>query len=189
MSDAERQIQQSVEVKLAFLAGGGDDVVEEMADKVLDALRGGHRVYLCGNGGSAADAQHIAGEFVGRFVKERAPLPCVALTTDTSVLTCLGNDYSFDAIFERQVNALVEKGDVLIAISTSGNSPNILRAVEAAKRRGALTLGFSGRGGGKLKGLADLCLVAPADESPRIQELHITCGHIICEIVERKFFE
>lgn len=189
MSDAERQIQRSVEVKLAFLADGGHKVVEAMAEKVLAALREGHRIYLCGNGGSAADAQHIAGEFIGRFMKERAPLPCVALTTDTSILTCLGNDYAFDTIFARQVNALVERGDVLIALSTSGNSPNIVRAVEAAKRRGALTLGFSGRGGGKLKEIADLCLVAPADESPRIQELHITCAHILCEIVERKFFE
>ena len=188
MAEVERQIQESVEVKLAFLAEGGAKVVERMADLVLAALRAGHRVYLCGNGGSAADCQHIAGEFVGRFMMERAPLPCVALTTDTSILTCISNDYSFDDVFERQVNALVTKGDVLIALSTSGNSQNILRAVEAAKGRGAVTLGFSGRGGGKLKELADVCLVAPAETSARIQELHITCAHVLCEMVERRFF-
>ena len=175
-------------MKLAFLAEGGAGVVERMAQVVLEALRNGHRVYICGNGGSAADAQHIAGEFVGRFMKERAPLPCLALTTDTSVLTCLANDYGFEEVFERQVNAHVEAGDVLIAMSTSGNSPNILRAVEAAKRRNATVLGFSGRGGGKLKELADVCLVAPADKSPRIQELHITCAHVLCDLVESRYF-
>ena len=188
MSDVERQIHRSVEVKLAFLAEGGAKVVEQMSEAVLAALRGGHRIYLCGNGGSAADSQHLAGEFVGRFMKERAALPAIALTTDTSVLTCLSNDYSFDRVFERQVEAHVQKGDVLIALSTSGNSPNVLLAVEAAKKRGAVTLGFSGRGGGKLKEAADLCLVAPADESPRIQELHITCGHVLCDLVESRYF-
>jgi D-sedoheptulose 7-phosphate isomerase len=181
-------MHQSIEVKLAFLAAGGAPVVEKMADAVLKSLRAGHRVYLCGNGGSAADAQHLAGEFIGRFTLERAPLPAIALTTDTSVLTCVANDYSFDAIFERQVNGLVQAGDVLIALSTSGNSKNVLLAVEAARKRGAVVLGFSGRGGGKLKELADLCLVAPAQESARIQELHITCGHILCELVEKRYF-
>jgi len=189
MGEVERLIQRSVEVKLAFLEEGGAKVLEKMAAAVLKALRKRNRVYLCGNGGSAADCQHIAGEFVGRFMMERAPLPCVALTTDTSVLTCVANDYSFDRIFERQVNALVRKGDILIALSTSGNSPNVLLAVQAAKKRGATTLGFSGRGGGKLKSAADICLVAPDDGSPRIQELHITCGHILCEIVERRYFK
>jgi len=188
MNEIEQQIHRSVEVKLAFLAQGGAAIIERMAGAVLEALRKGRRVYLCGNGGSAADAQHIAGEFVGRFMKERDPLPCVALTTDTSVLTCLGNDYGFDKVFERQVEAMVQEGDVLIALSTSGNSPNVLRAVEAARRRGATVLGFAGRGGGKLKDLADLCLVAPAQESPRIQELHITCGHVLCALVEARYF-
>src|SRR5208337_4767721 len=183
MGEIERQIQRSIEVKQAFLAAGGAKILEKMAAAVLKALRKGKRVYICGNGGSAADSQHIAGEFVGRFMMER-----VALTTDTSILTCLANDYSFDAVFERQVNAHVRKGDVLIALSTSGNSPNVLHAVRAAKKRGAKTLGFSGRGGGKLKVAADLCLVAPADESPRIQELHITCGHILCDLVESRYF-
>ena len=188
MGDIERQIQRSIEVKQAFLASGGAKILERMAAAVLKALRKGNRVYLCGNGGSAADSQHIAGEFVGRFMMERAPLPCVALTTDTSILTCLANDYSFDSVFERQVNAHVRKGDVLIALSTSGNSPNVLRAVTAAKKRGAVTLGFSGRGGGKLLKAADLCLVAPDDQSARIQELHITCGHVLCDLVEKRYF-
>jgi len=191
MSDphnAKNLMRRSIEVKEEFLAAGGAAIVEKMADAVLAALRAGHGVYLCGNGGSAADCQHIAGEFVGRFMMERDPLPCVALSTDTSVLTCLGNDYGFESVFERQVNALVKEGDVLIALSTSGNSGNILRAVEAAKARGAVTLGFSGRGGGKLAEMADLCLVAPDDSSPRIQELHITCGHILCDLVEARYF-
>lgn len=186
--NAERLMRRSIEMKEEFLAADGAAIVEKMAETVLTALRAGHGVYLCGNGGSAADCQHIAGEFVGRFMMERDPLPCVALSTDTSVLTCLGNDYGFDAIFERQVNALVKEGDVLMGFSTSGNSPNVLRAIEAAKARGAVTLGFSGRGGGKLAETANLCLVAPDDASARIQELHITCGHILCDLVEARYF-
>ena len=189
MSKAEQQMRESIGVKETFLADGGAAVVEKMAEAVLAALRAGHRVYICGNGGSAADAQHIAGEFIGRFMMERAPLPCVALTTDTSVLTCVGNDYSFERIFERQVNALVEAGDILIAISTSGNSANVLRAVEAASARGAVTLGFSGRDGGRLAQVADICLIAPAETSARIQELHITCAHILCDLVESGYFD
>ena len=186
--NAERLMRRSIEMKEEFLAADGAAIVEKMAETVLTALRAGHGVYLCGNGGSAADCQHIAGEFVGRFMMERDPLPCVALSTDTSVLTCLGNDYGFDAIFERQVNALVKEGDILMGFSTSGNSPNVLRAIEAAKTRGAVTLGFSGRGGGKLAETTDLCLIAPDDASARIQELHITCGHILCDLVEARYF-
>ena len=188
-SETERLIHDSIETKLAFLADGGAKIVERMADVVLEALRAGRRVYLCGNGGSAADCQHIAGEFIGRFMMERAPMPCVALSTDTSVLTCLANDYSFDRVFERQVRALMDAGDVLIAFSTSGNSANVLRAVEAARAHGGKTLGFSGRGGGRLKEICDLCLVAPADPSARIQELHITCAHVLCHLVEKRYFE
>jgi len=187
-SDVAKQIQDSIAVKQAFLDAGGAAIIEQMTEAVLAALRSGHRIYLCGNGGSAADCQHIAGEFVGRFMMERSALPCVALTTDTSILTCVSNDYSFDAIFERQVEALVREGDVLLALSTSGNSRNVLRAVEAAKARGAVTLGFSGRDGGKLKEMAELCLVAASDLSSRIQELHITCGHILCQLVESRYF-
>jgi len=187
-NEVEQLIQESIETKQAFLADGGAEVVEQMAEAVLAALRNGHRIYLCGNGGSAADCQHIAGEFIGRFMMEREPAPCLALTTDSSILTCLSNDYSFDIVFERQVNAFVQEGDVVVGLSTSGNSPNILRALEAAKARGAVTLGFSGRGGGKLKAVADICLVAPADTSARIQELHITCAHILCRLVESRYF-
>jgi len=188
MSDAERQMRESMEVKGAFLKNGGAEIIEKMAEAVLDALRAGRRVYICGNGGSAADAQHIAAEFVGRFMFDRDPLPCVALSTNTSILTAIGNDYSFDDIFERQVNALVQQGDVLIGISTSGNSANVLRAVRTAGTLGATTLAFSGRDGGQLAEIAEIALVAPAQTSPRIQELHITCAHILCDLVEKGYF-
>lgn len=188
MSYAEESLRKSIRVKEQFLADGGAGLLEQMAGRVVAALKSGRRMYLCGNGGSAADAQHVAGELVGRFLMERAPLPCVALTTDTSVLTCLANDYSFEDIFERQVNALVSEGDILVAISTSGNSVNVLKAVAAAKAHGATVLGLSGRGGGRLAQEADLCLVAPADDSPAIQELHIACLHILCALVERGCF-
>lgn len=184
MSKAEKLFQRSIEVKLAFLADGGAAIVETMADKVLDALRAGKRVYLCGNGGSAADCQHIAGELVGRLMKERGPLPCVALTTDTSVLTCLANDYGFDRVFERQVEALVGPADCLLAISTSGNSPNVVRAAELAKTRGARTLGLTGPGGGKLAAAVDVCLCVPGRPTPRVQEAHLTVAHILCDLVE-----
>jgi len=186
--EIEQRLHESIETKLAFIAAGGPAVLEKMARACHKALQQGHRIYLCGNGGSAADCQHIAGEFVGRFMKERAALPAVALTTDSSVLTCIANDYSYERVFERQVEGLVRPGDVLIAFSTSGNSLNVNHAVEAAKRIGAVTLGFSGRDGGRLKTLADLCLVAPAEPSARIQELHITAGHILCELVEKWTF-
>lgn len=188
MASAEELLMRSIAVKRTFLDAGGARILDQMAEKILNSLRAGGVVYLCGNGGSAADCQHIAGEFIGRFMKERAPLPCVALTTDTSVLTCLSNDYGFDNVFQRQIDALVKKGDVLLALSTSGNSPNILRAIESARKLGAIILGFSGRGGGEMAPLCDLCLIAPADESPRIQELHITAAHVLCELVEEQFF-
>lgn len=186
--DIESQIQASIDTKQAFVAGGGAVILEKMARACHKALKRGHRIYLCGNGGSAADCQHIAGEFIGRFMMDRGALPAVALTTDTSVLTCVANDYSYDQIFERQVQGLVRRGDVLMAFSTSGNSVNVNRAVEAARRAGAVTLGFSGRDGGKLRKLADLCIVAQAQPSARIQELHITAGHILCELVEKWTF-
>jgi D-sedoheptulose 7-phosphate isomerase len=154
------------------------------AELLIASLRGGGTIYVCGNGGSAADAQHIAGELVGRFLRERQALPCVALTTDSSILTCIGNDYSFDEIFARQVSALVRRGDVLWAISTSGNSPNILKAAEAARKRGAKVLAMTGRSGGRLKGLADVILCVPADATPRIQQGHLALLHLLCGLVE-----
>ena len=166
-------------------------VLEELVqiqDALVTALKRGGKVLLCGNGGSAADAQHLAGEFVGRFLKERSALPAVALHTNTSTLTAIGNDYGFDQVFARQVEALGSAGDVLIGLSTSGNSANVLQAVEQAKRREIMTVGFTGRGGGKLAEIADLCFRAPADETPTIQECHITVGHLLCQLVEDRLF-
>lgn len=146
-------------------------------------LRGG-KILLAGNGGSAADAQHIAAEFVGRFVRERMSLPAIALTTDTSALTAIANDYGFDAIFARQIAGLGNKNDVFIGISTSGNSPNIVRAVAAAREKGLKIVIFSGRDGGILRGAADVEIIVPSDVTARIQEMHILVGHIICEFVD-----
>lgn len=182
------QLQESAEVKVKTaetLAG----LIVQAVNLIVNAYQNGGKVLLMGNGGSAADAQHIAGEFVGRFRKERQALPAVALSTDTSILTALGNDYGFDFVFARQVEALAHHPrDVLVAISTSGNSPNVLRAVEEGKKRNLRVIGFLGRGGGKLKDLVDCALVVPSDDTQRIQEVHITMGHIICDLVEQELF-
>lgn len=155
------------------------------AAKILTAsLLNGGRVYLCGNGGSAADSQHLAAELIGRFKRERRALPAIALSTDTSVLTCVGNDYSFADIFSRQVEGLIKPGDVLLVISTSGNSENIIRAVEKANALGAATIGLLGRDGGRMAGKCSLSLVVPAFETARIQEMHILIGHILCELID-----
>ncbi|MDZ7879872.1 MAG: D-sedoheptulose 7-phosphate isomerase [Saprospiraceae bacterium] len=148
-------------------------------------LRGG-KILLAGNGGSAADAQHIAAEFVGRFVRERRSLPAIALSTDTSAMTAISNDYGFDAVFARQIEGLGNEGDVFIGISTSGNSPNIVQAVESAREKGLKTLIFSGRNGGILRGSADVEIIVPSDITARIQEMHILVGHIICEFVDER---
>ena len=149
-----------------------------------NALAQGQRIYLCGNGGSAADAQHIAAELIGRFVHDRRALPAIALTTDTSALTAIGNDYGYDEVFSRQVEGLCQEGDVLIAISTSGNSGNILKAVDAAHRAGASVIGLLGKSGGALDAKCDVSLVVPSDITARIQEMHIVIGHLICALVE-----
>ncbi|MCX5654277.1 MAG: SIS domain-containing protein [Planctomycetota bacterium] len=154
------------------------------AEMLIASLQAGGTVYLCGNGGSAAEAQHAAGELVGRFLHERRALRCVALTTDTSVLTAIANDYEYGRIFSRQVEALVREGDVLWALSTSGTSPNILAAADAARQRGAKVLGMTGRRAAQLAELCDVCLCVPADISPGIQEGHLTLIHIICRLVE-----
>ena len=160
----------------------------EMASKlVIETLKNGNKVLLCGNGGSAADAQHIAAELTGRYKVERKGLAGVALTTDTSALTAIGNDYGYDRIFDRQVEALVREGDLLIGISTSGNSLNILSALLLAKEMGASTLGLSGKGGGKLNYACDINLIVPSDDTPRIQEVHILIGHIISQAVDDAF--
>lgn len=152
------------------------------------ALRKGHKILLAGNGGSAADAQQIAAELVGKFEKHRRALPALALTTDTSIMTAVGNDYGFEAIFSRQIEALGQSGDVFIAISTSGNSVNILRAVEAATSQGMTTIGLLGKSGGTLRDLVDHPLIVPSDNTARIQEAHILIGHILCQIIEESLF-
>src|SRR5579885_2703989 len=151
-------------------------------------LEGGGKVLLAGNGGSAGDAQHIAGEFLCRLNYDRAPIAAVALTTDSSTLTAIGNDYGYEHVFSRQVLGLGRDGDALIAISTSGRSPNVLRAVEAARQRRMAVIGFTGRSGGDMAALCDLCLRAPADSTPLVQQLHITAAHIICGLVEARLF-
>jgi D-sedoheptulose 7-phosphate isomerase len=160
--------------------------IEAAAKRAAHATRQGGRILFCGNGGSAADAQHLAAELVGRLVRDRRALPGLALTTDSSALTCIGNDFGFDEVFARQVEGLGRAGDVLIAISTSGNSPNVIRAVEVAKPMGIYTVGFLGRDGGKLAPLVDLPIVVPAEETARIQEAHIFLGHVMCALIEKE---
>ena len=158
--------------------------VAESAEIIRRALQNGKKVLFCGNGGSAADSQHLAAEIVGRFQKERRPFPAIALTVDTSILTAVGNDYGFDTVFARQVRALGEKGDVLVGISTSGNSQNVLEAIDAAREKGLTVIGLTAYGGGKMKEACDICLAVPAKVTARAQEMHIMIGHILCEIAE-----
>ena len=159
-------------------------VLEAIAKQMTDAVFSGNKILWCGNGGSAADAQHLAAEFVGRFRRERKPLASIALTTDTSVLTSIGNDYGYDQVFSRQVLALAEEGDIVVGISTSGNSPNVVEALEAAKERGAYTVAMTGQGGGKMAGMADATICVPTKDTARVQEGHILCGHMLCDWVE-----
>lgn len=158
--------------------------LEKIAQVMAEALRSGRKLLLCGNGGSAADSQHIAAEFMGRFKRDRRSLPAIALTTDTSVLTAVGNDYAYEQVFSRQVEGIGERGDVLIALSTSGNSKNVLEAVKAAKAKGIATIGFTGARGGTLKDVVDYCFQAQSSETPHIQEVHITALHALSEVVE-----
>jgi len=187
MDEIAIQLQESIDTKKALLSTNLD-VIREVADIIVKAFKNNHRLYLIGNGGSAADAQHIAGELIGRFKMNRRPLPAVALTTDTSIITALANDFGYDTCFARQVEALAASGDVLLAFSTSGNSKGILNAVQIAKNLGAVTIGFTGKDGGLLKDAVDICLKIPSNNTPRIQECHITVGHIVCSIVERELF-
>jgi D-sedoheptulose 7-phosphate isomerase len=164
------------------------DVLARMAAEIREAFRAGRKLLVAGNGGSAGDAQHIAGEFVVRLLYDRAPLPAIALTVDGSVLTAAGNDYGFEHVFARQVRALGRPGDVLLAISTSGRSANLLRALEAAGEIGMARLGFAGRAGGQMARFCDLVFRAPADETPIVQQLHITAAHVLCALCERSLF-
>lgn len=159
--------------------------IERTADIIMQCIRDGSTVFWMGNGGSAADSQHLAAELVGRFRRERRAFASVALTTDTSVLTAVGNDYGFETVFERQVEALCKPGDVVIGLSTSGNSENVLRAIKAASEREARTIGLTGQGGGALSTRTDICLNVPSTETARIQEAHILIGHVLCEEIER----
>ncbi len=178
---------ESAEIKEKFI-DENEELLGRAIDWIENALKGGNKMLICGNGGSAADAQHFAAELVVRYKKNRSALPAIALTTDTSILTAGGNDFGFETIFERQVEALGKEGDVLIAISTSGNSENVIRAVEKAKERGIKTIGLLGKGGGELKDIVDLALVAPSDNTARIQECHETIIHTICEEIEKRLF-
>lgn len=162
--------------------------IDSCAQMLAAALRGGNKVLVMGNGGSAADAQHLAAELVGRFLKERKALPAIALTTDSSILTAVGNDYGFDRIFQRQVEALAVAGDVVIGISTSGNSPNVLLALQAAKELGCRTVGLLGRDGGKIAPQVDVNLTVSSMQTPHIQEVHTIIVHILCDLVEQQLF-
>jgi D-sedoheptulose 7-phosphate isomerase len=163
--------------------------ISEAARAVARSVRAGGKLILCGNGGSAADAQHIAAEMTVKMKRVRSPLPAIALTTNSSLLTAQANDLGFDTVFSRQIESLAREGDVLMAISTSGNSPNILRAAQTARDMGIKVVGLTGRGGGKLAGMSDIAITVPSDDVPRIQEAHIAVGHLICEFVETTFFQ
>lgn len=186
-------IRAEIEKTSAMLSAlGGDEVLleatERIATQCVEALRAGNKLLFAGNGGSAADAQHLAGELVGRLAYDRPGLPAISLTADTAVLTAVGNDYGYDDVFLRQVEALGVRGDVLFALSTSGRSGNVVRALRAARGRGMRTFGMTGAGGGDMAGLCDLCLRVPSTETQKIQEGHIVLGHIVCALIERMMF-
>ncbi|MFI5151780.1 MAG: SIS domain-containing protein [Chitinophagales bacterium] len=185
----EKIIEESVRVKNKVLADKSMlHAVEEIAHQIVKALKKGNRVYFCGNGGSAADAQHLAAELSGRFYTDRDALPAEALHCNTSYLTAVANDYGYDVIYSRLVKGITNKGDVLIGLSTSGNSGNIMKAFETAKEKGVITVGFTGETGGKMKALCDYLINIPSKDTPRIQESHILVGHIICQLVEEEYF-
>lgn len=188
-SEIKTSILASIAVKQAILTDEAFlQKIEQAAQACITAFRGGGKVLFCGNGGSAADAQHLAAELSGRFYTDRPPLYAEALHVNSSFVTAVANDYGYDDVFARMVEAAGRKGDVLAAFSTSGNSPNILKAIEKAKSQGMIVVGFTGATGGKMAGLCDILLNVPSSDTPRIQESHILIGHIICEIVEREMF-
>jgi D-sedoheptulose 7-phosphate isomerase len=187
IEDVIEAFETSADVKNAFIRTHAERVVE-VGQLMIRAFRDSKKVLLFGNGGSATDASHIAAEFVGRYRLDREPLPALALGTDTAVLTCIANDIDFTDIFSRQIQAHGRKGDVAIAISTSGNSLNVIRGVEAAHERGLVTVGWTGAGGGKLADVVDYCFSVPSSVTARIQECHITLGHVLCELIEERLF-
>ncbi len=180
-----KRLEESAQLKKA-IATSMTGEIESAVNFIIRAYKNGGKVVLFGNGGSAADAQHIAGELVGQFAMKRQAFPAIALTTNASILTAVANDYGYETVFSRQVEALVNGKDVVIGISTSGSSPNVIEAMKVAKTKGAKTIGLTGGSGGKLAKVADLVLSVPSDITPRIQEAHITLGHIICELVEKE---
>jgi D-sedoheptulose 7-phosphate isomerase len=182
------EIEASIDVKRRTIEMQASIIVA-IAERIVETFRRGGKLLLCGNGGSAADAQHIAAEFVSRFRRERRGLPAIALTTDTSILTAISNDYGYERVFARQVEALGRPGDMVIGISTSGLSASVITAMRAARDGGMATVGFTGASGGMLVDNVDLCLCVPSHNTARIQEVHITVAHVVCEIVERTLFE
>ena len=191
MKDASQLIDQfvseSLRVKTRFFEEN-KDAIGRTAETIAHGLRSGHKVLFFGNGGSAADAQHLAAELVGRFGPDRSPLAAMSLSTDTSILTAVGNDYGYENVFSRQIAALGQAGDTAIAISTSGNSPSIINGIDVARSKGLFTVGFTGETGGKMKDRVELLFRVPSRQTPRIQETHILLGHILCELIDRQLF-
>jgi D-sedoheptulose 7-phosphate isomerase len=184
----EKALRESIKVKEEFIKENGRNLIL-FAEKISQAFTADRKLMICGNGGSAADAQHIAAEFVNRFVLERPPLPAIALTTDSSVITSIGNDYSFEDIFSKQIKAIGLEGDVLLAITTSGNSGNVISSVKAARGLGIYTVAFTGGDGGRVRSLADMALVVKSNTTARIQEAHSLAGHVICQLVDYLLFQ
>lgn len=189
MDKIKKIIKASIDTKQSVLQNEGLlKTIDASVDVIVNAFRNGKRVYFCGNGGSAADAQHLAAEFSGRFYTDRKALPAEALHCNTSYLTAVGNDYGFEEIYSRLIDGIGEQGDVLVGLSTSGNSPNILKAFKTARKKEMITIGFTGKSGGEMRQLCDYLINIPSTDTPRIQESHIMVGHIICQLVEEKFF-
>ena len=189
MEKIKKIISDSISVKQQLLKNDTlIKIISEIASKMVAALKNGNRIYFCGNGGSAADAQHLAAEFSGRFYTDRDALPAEALHCNTSYLTAVANDYSYDVVYARLIKGIGMKGDFLVGLSTSGNSNNIIKAFEVAKQKGIHTVGFTGETGGKMKDLSDFLINVPSKDTPRIQESHIMLGHIICQLVEEQYF-
>lgn len=189
MTNIQHLIQSSIDVKQQLLNDAQLlNTVQAVTDRITEAFRRDHRIYFCGNGGSAADAQHLAAEFSGRFYLDRKALPAEALHCNTSYLTAVANDYSYDAIYARLIDGLGQEGDVLVGLSTSGNSANIVKAFETARSKGLVTIAFTGLTGGLLKAHSDFLINVPSTDTPRIQEAHMLLGHIICQLVEAAYF-
>ena len=183
----DQMVGESLRVKARFFEDNKGQIAQTAA-KIAQVLRSGHKILFFGNGGSAADAQHLAAELVGRFGPDRAALPGISLCTDTSILTALGNDYGYEKVFARQIEALGQSGDAAIGISTSGNSPSILEALDVARAKGIFTIGFTGETGGKMNDRADVLFRVPSRQTPRIQETHLMLGHILCDLADRELF-